>query len=239
MSPFSKIFSIAICLISFNNVQAQSGGPPMITDDPGVVDLHKWEINTSLTSSITNNAQFGIPYIDANYGVAQNLQLKVEGPYLITIDHSHFSSALGEVLVGVKFRFLDEAKNFVSGGTYPQLFVNGQKGLLLPLLLEKTFGKFLIGEDIGFFFGKNNYNNLQIGSLLGYKISEKFQVMGEYFMQRNYNYETGTEGFINFGFRQVLTKTFNLMGSFGSQSATPSSVQKQYFISYLGIQSDF
>ena len=109
----------------------------MITDDPGVVDLHKWEINTSINSTITNQVQLAVPYIDANYGVFHNLQLKAEGPYLINIGSLNHTSGIGNILLGVKFHFMDENKNFVSAGIYPQYTINGnQKGLLFPLLLE-------------------------------------------------------------------------------------------------------
>ncbi len=239
MKILLKIFLIAGC-ICLQNVHAQGGGPPMITDDPGVVDLHKWEINTSVNSSITNTVQLAVPYIDANYGIARNLQLKAETPYLITFEkQSHVTGALGEVLLGLKFRFMDESKNFVSVGTYPQLAVTGEKGFLFPLLFEKTFGKFLVGEDIGNFFGFDDYDNVQLGSLVGYQPTKKIQVMGEYFLRKGYSKATGTDGFINFGFRYVLTNVFTLMGSFGSQVVTAPAEQRQYFISFLGVQSDF
>lgn len=233
------IILVAFTLIKSSHGFAQGGGPPMLTDDPGVVDLHKWEINTSINTSVGNDVEVAIPYIDANYGVARNLQLKVETPYLVTFSHQKVSSQLGEIELGLKFKFLDQDKNFISAGTYPQLVVRGEKGLLVPLLLEKSFGKFLIGEDIGFFFGENNQNNLQIGSLLGLQASKNFQLMGEYFWQRNYPKTSGADSFINFGFRQLLTKTFTLMGSFGTQLSAASGEQKQYFISLFGFQSDF
>ena len=201
MQAIGKLIFVFIFVIYVNVTNAQSGGPPMLTDDPGIVELHKWEINTSILSSITNNLELSIPFVDANYGIAPNLQLKVEAPYLVAINNKHLSGALGQVVAGVKFRFLDEEKNFISVGTYPQITLNGDKGFLLPLLLEKTFGKFLIGEDIGYFFGSNNYNNMQLGSLLGYQITPKFQAMAEYFIQKNNGKARGSDGLINFGFR--------------------------------------
>ena len=236
-----RIFIVIIGTLCFNSLYAQGGGPPMMTDDPGIVDLHKWEINTSVNTSITNETQLSVPYVDANYGIAHNLQLKAEAPYLITIDkQKHSTGALGPVLLGVKFRFMDEDKNFVSVGTYPQFTITtNQKGLLLPLLLEKNIGKFVIGEDIGNFFGEHNYNSLQNGTLLGYKVTGKLQLLGEYFLEKTYGAATGTDGFMNYGFRYTLNPTFTLMGSFGTQVVTDINEQRQYFFSFLGLQSDF
>ncbi len=241
MKLLSKILIAITFTLILHRTYAQGGGPPMMTDDPGVVDLHKWEINTSINTSITNQTQISVPYVDANYGVAHNLQLKAEMPYNITIDEQkHSTGTFGAALLGLKFRFMDEDKNFVSAGTYPQYTITGdQKGFLLPLLLEKTFGKFIIGEDIGHFFGEHNYSSFQNGILLGYKTSNKFQLLGEYFLERTCSPFTATDAFINYGFRYTINSTFTVMGSFGTQVVTGSTEQRQYFFSFVGLQSDF
>lgn len=241
MNKARIILFVMACLLYFNISYAQGGGPPMITDDPGVVDIHKWEINTSVNLSIANETQLNAPYLDVNYGVAPNLQLKVESSYLFTFDkHHHSSGNIGEVITGIKFHFLKEDKSFISAGTYPQATLTGdQRGFLLPLLLEKTIGKFVIGEDMGIFLGEHNYRSFQNGILLGYQLSEKLQIMGEYFIEKRYRPATATAGYINYGFRYAFNKTFGLMGSFGKQVLTPAHSPEEYFISYLGIQSSF
>jgi len=234
------ILLIILCTMYFNNTYAQGGGPPMLTDDPGTVNYHQWEINTSINSSVTNNVQLAVPYVDANYGVTSNLQLKAEAPYLLTFNHTHTFANLGDVILGIKYQFIDESKkHFLSAGIYPQQTITGdQKGFLFPLLLEKTIGKWMIGEDIGHFFSNRNNTSMINGNLLGYIVSDKLQIMGEYFMQ-HYFHPLRTEGFMNYGFRYTLNKTFTLMGSCGTQINTPTNEQRQYFISFLGIQSDF
>jgi hypothetical protein len=239
MKPLTVLLVIT-CMLCFNNSHAQGGGPPMLTDDPGTVNYHQWEINTSVNSSVTNNVQLAVPYIDANYGVTSHLQLKAEAPYLLTFDHSHTSGNLGDVILGLKYQFINEdKKHFLSAGVYPQETITGdQKGLLFPLLLEKTIGNWMIGEDIGYFFSDKNNRSVINGNLVGYIVSDKLQVMGEYFLQHYFNL-SGTAGFINYGFRYALNGTFTFMGSFGTQIVTQVDQQRQYFISFLGIQSDF
>jgi hypothetical protein len=240
MQSLIRILLVTAFILCFNNSQAQGGGPPMLTDDPGTVNYHQWEINTSVNSSITNNVQLAVPYIDANYGVTSNLQLKAEAPYLLTFDHPHTSGNLGDMILGIKYQFMSEdKKHFLSAGIYPQETVTGdQKGLLFPVLLEKTICKWMIGEDIGYFFSNRNNTSIINGNLVGYIVSDKLQVMGEYFLQ-HYFHPSGTAGFMNYGFRYTLNKTFTLMGSFGTQVVTQPYEQKQYFISFLGVQSDF
>jgi hypothetical protein len=237
MEISNKIFLLSFCLLSYSKLQAQGGGPPMLTDDPGVVDLHRWEINTSINATIADNLQLAIPFFDVNYGVAPHLQLKAEAPYVLSFDHKQISREFGEIAVGVKFQFLNDSKTFISAGTYPQYVLRGDKGFLLPLLLEKAFGKFLIGEDIGFFFGEHNENNFQLGNLLGYQATDKLQLMAEYFIQKNYRTDAGTAGFINFGFRKILSKTFTIMGSSGTQVAAPPFTEQEHFFCFIGVQT--
>jgi hypothetical protein len=210
----------------------------MLTDDPGVVDLHKWEINTSINVTTSDKTEITFPHFDFNYGLAPNLQLKVEAQYNFTFQKNEKNtSSLGDISLGTKFRFFGEDKHFISMATFPQLTFRGDKGFLLPLLLEKTFGKFLAGYEIGSYWG--SYNSLQTGLLFGYTVSKKTQLMSEYFMEKEFNSSIGSNGFLNFGFRQSVSKVFTIIGSAGTQINTRAGEQKEYFISYLGIQSSF
>jgi hypothetical protein len=213
----------------------------MITDDPGVVPLHHFEINTAFLASITKDVQLSAPSIDAVYGLAKNLQFKAEMPYLLTMTkHERTTGSFGVLSVGLKFHFMEEDKHYVSAGIYPQYALTGdEKGLLFPLLIEKTFKKFVIGEDFGCFIGQKNNRSIQNGLLIGYKATKKFELMGELFIQRDLGEQPTTNGFMNYGFRYTLNSNFKILGSFGTQVITPTGEQKQYFISYLGLQSSF
>ncbi|MEO6683292.1 MAG: hypothetical protein ABIN48_10780 [Ginsengibacter sp.] len=233
------LLSIAgIC--SFKSAWAQ-GGPPMLTDDPAVVGFHSWEINSSINSTITNKTQLAVPYIDINYGAFRNFHVNIESAFLLTYNKQGPSSgALGDVIVAVKYHFLKEGESIISAGTYPRLTLTGEeRGFLLPLSLEKTIGRFIIGEDFGIFFGENNNRSLQNGILLGYNVSDRIQVMGEYFVEIEYKPALETSGFMNYGFTIRLNKTFTLIGSLGKQILTPSNEEKVRFISFLGVRSDF
>lgn len=226
-------------LFGMRNVRAQGGGPPMITDDPGITDLHKFEINTSFNSSFSNGTELAIPLVDANYGLFKNVQLNFSAPLTLTINHHHTTASVDDIEAAVKIRFLNQEKGFVSAAVYPRVILKGDKGYLLPLLLERTIGRFLIGSDIGYFIGNKSPDYFQLGSLVGYQATPNLQLMAEYFYQKNHTSGTGTEGYINIGFRQTLNKTFTLMGSFGSQVVTPMGESQESFISFLGIQSVF
>ena len=242
MNLFKKLFLISTLILCINNTYAQSGGPPMMTDDPGVVNFHKFEINTSVNSTVMHHqTEIAVPYIDANYGIANHFQLKIEFPYNINFQkNERTTSSFGDAIIGLKIKFMDEEKHFVSIGTYPQFtFTGNEKGFLLPLLFEKTLGKFLIGEDIGMFWGEGKNQTLSNGILLGYKVSKKTEVMGEYFLEKQITPSIAFDGYMNYGFRYALSSHVNLMGSFGTQVATAFQSDRQYFFSWLGVQTGF
>lgn len=240
-----RYLNILVFLISAllycNITDAQGGGPPMIIDDPAVVDFHTWEINSSIKTSFTDDVQLAAPSLDINYGVTHNLHFKIESAYVLTLDkQNHSTSSLGDVIFGIKYHFLYENKSFLSAGIFPQLTVTGDnKGLLFPLLLVKTIGRFVIDANVGVFVGEHKYQSFQDGILIAYQVSERFQIMAEYFMEKGYKPTIQTEGYMNYGCRYRLNNTFTLMGSLGSQIVTPANEQKEYFYSFLGVQSDF
>lgn len=224
----------------------QEGGPPMLTDDGRVADFKEWEINTSFNTSIYKDyTELSVPHVDLNYGLLSWLQLKVEVPLIIAIERNQDTKVMaGDIAAGIKMKFLDEEKHFVSAATFPQYFFNfnGDQGVLLPVFVEKTLGRFLIGEGFGYFFGKGQQNTIEFGSLIGYRPTETLNLMVEYFLLKHYdryNPVAGTPGYVNLGFRWEVSDSFMFMGSFGTQVVTPSGNERERFISWLGIKNLF
>ncbi|HTB52588.1 MAG TPA: hypothetical protein VK718_07425 [Ferruginibacter sp.] len=236
-----NILLAVISITCYGNAYAQGGGPPMLTDDPATLNKHQFEINTSVNSQVTKEVQLAVPYVDANYGVNDNFQLKIEMPYQVTIDQQdHSSGKFVDPLFGVKYHFVKEEKYFLSATTYPQFTITGtQKGFLLPLLLSKTIGKFVIGEELGYLFVEKDSSSLINGNLLSYKLSKRWELMGEFFLQKSYHPTIATTGFMNYGCRYTINKTFTFIGSMGTQVITPANQERQYYFSFIGIQSDF
>jgi hypothetical protein len=236
-----NIFIAITCILFTNAAIAQGGGPPMLTDDPATLQKRIFEINTSINTQITNEVQLAVPYVDANYGVTNNVQLKIEMPYQITIDQQkHSSGKFIDPLFGVKIHFVSEDKYFLSASTYPQATISGtEKGFLVPLLLAKTIGKFVIGEEVGYSFLEKDSSSFVNGNLLSYKASKRLELMGEFFLQTSIHPTIATEGFMNYGCRYTFNKTFTFIGSVGTQVITPSNQERQYFFSFIGLQTDF
>lgn len=198
MNLFSKTLIFLYSILTSYCIFAQEGGHPMLTDDARVTDFHEWELNTSINTSITDHLELSVPHIDLNYGIAPNLQLNAEAPVGLTFDNDNQATTnVGEITLGIKYRFLDEEKFFISAATSPLYVVNERRGLLIPLFLEKTIGQFLIGTGVGYFFGEHRQNQLDLGTLVGFKPTEDFDLMLEYMINRNFYTDPGTNGYLN------------------------------------------
>lgn len=219
---------------------AQEGGPPMLVDDARVADYKEWELNTSVNTSIVNKLALSVPHIDLNYGIYPGLQLKVEAPFIINFNNGgKIITELGEVNAGIKYQIINEEKQFVSAAIFPQYSFNVNRGLLVPLFIEKTFDKFLVGTALGYFWGDNNHRHSEYGAIVGYRPKDNWNLMAEYFSNTDHRLVKGTSGYANVGLRWLFGDNFMIMGSFGTQVVTPKYIQREKFISWIGIKNLF
>ncbi len=127
-------------------------GPPFLTDDPQTVDFQHWEFYLASMDFRTRDGWSGDgPHVEINYGVVPNVQLHVIAPLAYDAPKdgpSHYG--YGDTELGVKFRFVQEARNLPMVGIFPLLEVpsgSAREGLgtgrvhaLLPVWLQKTWG---------------------------------------------------------------------------------------------------
>lgn len=232
-----KIFLSAVCAVLYIVSFAQEGGPPMLTEDPEVAEEGTWEINTSLNPIISNRLEMLLPNLDINYGVVRDLQFHIGIPHHVDISKRNASASFGSLEFGVKIHFFHEERSFISVGTHPILQFTGDKEFSFPLLVQKTIGRFLVGDALTPFWA--NQNGLRNGFLIGYKPTESTGLMSEYFVEKIYDEKSGTNGYINLGIRHIVAKHATILISFGTQVMTRKGEPKDYFIGYLGVQSIF
>src|SRR5438445_4437412 len=80
------LLKMALAITAFCplNIDAQGGGPPMITDDTETVPTRHWEINAGITIKRGLDGRlFGAPVLDINYGLGEHVQVEVEQPWFI------------------------------------------------------------------------------------------------------------------------------------------------------------
>jgi hypothetical protein len=123
-------------------------GPPYETDDPVPTDAGHWEIYGFSGAEGLGKVYDGVAGFDLNYGPVKDVQLTATLPFNFSHDGAT-KSGLGDVELGVKYRFYhDDAKGFAIA-TFPRVilptatngFGSGKTGLLLPVWAQKDWGK--------------------------------------------------------------------------------------------------
>lgn len=131
---------------------AARAGAPFVTDDPEPVEPGHWEVFLAAQPAHDPDAWSGTaPFVDANYGAAENLQLHLIVPFAFDAPvHERNSYGYGDTEVGAKFRFVQEAELRPQVGVYPLLVLptgdesrglgGGRVQAFLPVWLQKSWG---------------------------------------------------------------------------------------------------
>jgi hypothetical protein len=236
---------VAVLLIAVATGRATAqGGPPMLTDDPGTVKLHGWEINTAFTAQAAGRERaFEAPLIDVNYGLGSHLQLKLEGPLLVASSPGSTRTALGNLSAGVKWRFLDQnGARGLDVSTYPQLTFRVPVGsaraalndpvpqLLLPVQVAHAFGRFALNADAGYAFRRDQPAEISAGLAAGWTAGERWEWIAEVHDARERGVP-GDEAYANVGLRHDLADDLTLLASAGRSLHREPAV-----IAFLGLQ---
>jgi hypothetical protein len=223
-------------------------GPPLLTDDPETPGDKHWEINVAFTiDKRQTESTYESPLIDLNYGVGDNIQLKYEVPWLIFQEQgAGTKSGLGNSLVGVKWRFLDEEKSGVNMSVYPQFEFNpptssARRGLvdegtnlLLPVEVSKKFGPVLVNGELGYTIRQHEDDEWFYGLICGYQLQENLILLGEIHGGTTYEFKAN-EVVFNIGTQWDFTKKYGLLASAGRSFSRATSDEPGLLL-YLGLQ---
>lgn len=193
-----------------------------------------------------------LPLIDINYGVTDWDQIKLEIPVIIS-DPADGSTegGFGNLLVGYKFRFLDESAAPLSLSLYPQVELptgarrlgeNRKPAYLLPLqagrhLLDDRL--FVYGE-IGFAAapGKCGDDEWFYGVAAEYELVDGFTVLGEINGNAPTHGASESDVLFNVGFKWAIHENVSLMAAMG-QSLRSSGPDHPEFVGFWGLQFTF
>jgi Putative MetA-pathway of phenol degradation len=158
----SGCFSIFLC--AFN----AWAGPPFVTDDPEPVEFRHWEV---YLASVYNHGSDGTtgtaPQLEVNCGIAHETQLHLIAPAAYTDPSAGPSQyGLGDMELGVKYRFLHETASTPQAGVFPLAELPsgdsslglgaGHTAVFLPVWLQKSFGKWTTYAGGGYWFNKTS-----------------------------------------------------------------------------------
>jgi hypothetical protein len=219
-------------------------GPPFVTDDPEPPPPGGWEINLPFILEHASGAtEMDAPLFDLNYGLP-GIQLKLEIPVEVIHDDSDGTVAgAGDLLLGVKWRFLNNEQSRAQLGVYPQLLLptgdharglgDGGSAFVFPLLAQKNWEKWTLYGNVGYWWqtGAETSDYVYAGAVLEYEITERLTLGLELFGNSPKERGGRSELAFNFGGTWMLSKHFNLLFSGGRDI-----VGDTHAMAYVGLQ---
>jgi hypothetical protein len=229
------------CFFAINSAQA---GPPFVTDDPEPPPPGGWEINIPFIFERTpGSTEIDTPLFDLNYGLP-DIQLKLEFPIEVAHEDSNGTTAgLGDMLLGVKWRFYNNENSQLQIGTYPQLLVptgdesrglgEGRVALVLPLVAQKSWDKWTLFGNVGFWWrtAADTRNYVYAGAVLEREINERLTLGVELFGNSPKEHGGHSDVAFNLGGTWKLNPHLNLLFTGGRDI-----VGDTHLMAYIGLQ---
>jgi len=246
-APFGKQMKVYCSMLGIGLLFATGSihaGPPFVTDDPEPPPPGGWEINVPFILEHASGAtEMDAPLFDLNYGLP-DIQLKLEIPVEIIHDDSDGTvSGSGDLLLGVKWRFLNNEQSKFQVGVYPQLLVptgdhsrglgEGQPGFVLPLLAQKSWDKWTLYGNVGFWWrsAPESRDYFYAGAVLEREITERFELGVEVFGNSPKERGGRLSVAFNLGGKWKLGEHLNLLFSGGRDI-----VGDTHAMAYVGLQ---
>ncbi len=239
--------AVALALIACSPVLAHAG-PPMMTADPGTPGDGKWENNFAVTlEKRPSGSVWAAPDLDLNYGLGDHIQLNYEGPWIVVSpEGAGTKSGLGNSIVGVKWRFLDEEKQGISVSAKGEFEFNpptssADRGVVeegtvfrLPVQMEKKLGPVTTGLEFGRAFKEKQEDAWIYGFVVGHKFTESIEVLGEVHGTGRPNFRKH-ETVFNVGTIWDLSRKYSLLFSAG-RGFQSSASDAPTLLLYVGMQ---
>jgi len=228
-----KVHWITFAVGSLLAINLAQGGPPFVTDDPEPPPPGGWEINVPFILERTpGKTEMDAPLFDFNYGLP-DVQLKLEFP--IKIVHGEgdgTAGGAGDLLLGVKWRFLNNEQSQFQLGIYPQLLLptgdhgrglgEGRPAVVFPAVAQKSWEKWTLYGDVGFWWqtAAETRNYVYAGVVLEREINERLTLGAELFGNSPKERGSRSDVAFNLGGTWKLNKHLNLLFA-GGRETTP------------------
>jgi len=219
-------------------------GPPFMTDDPVPIDYKHSEFYIFSTMDKTKDGRdTALPAFEYNYGAFPNTQLHIVVPYVKSSPNDAPSeSGIGDVELGVKYRFIQETDTMPQIGIFPMAEMatgdsnkglgNGKTWWRLPVWIQKSWGEWTSYGGAGYVInhaeGQRDYPFA--GWLLQKDIGEKWTLGGEVFGRSKDTVGGQGTTIVNVGGFYKFTPDFNLLFSAGH-----SVGGENHAVAYLGL----
>jgi len=183
------------------------------------------------------------PLFDFNYGLP-DVQLKAEFPIKIVHEDAEGTAAgAGDLLLGVKWRFLNNEQSQLQLGIYPQLLLptgdhgrglgEGRPAFVLPLVAQKNWEKWTLYGNVGFWWqtAAETRNYFYVGTVLEREINARLMLGAELFGNSPKERGGRSDVAFNLGGTWKLSKHVNLLFAGGRDIVGDTNAMV-----YIGLQ---
>ncbi|HEY3757156.1 MAG TPA: transporter [Opitutaceae bacterium] len=204
-------------------------GPPYVTDDPEPVDYQHWEVYVaSQTEHTPDDVSGTLPHVEVNYGVVPEVQLHLIVPdQFDSSDGEARNYGLGDIELGMKYRFLKEADDHPEMAIFPLVELptgnesrglgTGHTQLFLPVWMQKSWNQLTVYGGGGYWITPRtgNRNSWFAGVLAQYQLIKSFAPGMEIYYRTSQAWGARPTAQINFGFTWDLSDEYHVLASAG------------------------
>lgn len=159
-------------------------GPPLVIDDPGILDCGQWEIIVAGSTVGTDNVDVYEIVLDVSVGLSANTQLSVAVPYVEANPAGDTSTRdISNPSVGFKWRFVNTdnlqvafAPAYAFGITLSAALRGvGDTGniLFLPVNFEYALGNWTLNGEFGYVATEADFDGYAYGAAIGHPVGSK------------------------------------------------------------------
>jgi len=188
-------------------------GPPFLTDDPETLrPQHKEFYLFSTYDKAPDGKEIDAPAVEFNYGVTDNLMFHMVVPYVMFYpDAGPTGRGVGDVELGLKYRFLREAKDTPEVAMFPFVEVptgnavrgtgNGQVWYRIPVWAQKSWGRWTTMGGGGYVVNRapDMRNYWFAGWQVQRELTASFTLGGEVFTQQAATVDGAGSTFVTVG----------------------------------------
>jgi len=212
----TQLCQVSICL----------AGPPLVIDDPGILDPGDWQFILATAAEIREDVRVHQhPILDVEYGVSDNVQLSFFLPRRVEfVENSARKSGIGYAAVGFKWRFWSSEKMewaLGSGYAFPASHAVIEKDgpddvnvLALPLLVSRTLGSWTLNGQLAWNLASNGEKDWNYGLALIHPMTASVDWMVEAYGDTNARFANHRLNY-QLGIDYAIRPAIHLLGSFG------------------------
>ena len=249
--PRGVIITTAILLAASNNALA---GPPLVTDDTGIVPVGDWQFILSLQGeSRPSTDSAAAPALEATYGFWEDMNLTAVIPRQYIEDRGESSkTGFGNAEINYKWLFFNDDKGLTMAFSpiysFPLTKTSRIRGLAedvrvlsMPVIISKDIGRWQLVGSGGYDMASSSVDGINYGAFALYNQSDRLQWMAEVYGAQLSGDEFDNEGFLNWrvGAWWLMGKGISLLAAYGGplQSDLPNDDKLDYDF-FLGFQFD-